>query len=125
MNVTCPYCNQPAQLVGGNGLYPNRPDLAHKRFWLCAKDAAWVGCHPGTERPLGQLANYELRQAKMEAHVVFDPLWKLGYMKRRDAYSWLASQLGIETAHIGEFDVETCRRVVEICRREIGNSMAQ
>jgi hypothetical protein len=117
-SVICPYCNQTAVLVTGDVVYPHRPDLYEKRLYSCASCDAYVGCHPGTTRPLGRLANAELRAAKMKAHAYFDPLWKSGAMKRPAAYAWLAAQLGIERndCHIGEFDIETCRRVVEICR---------
>lgn len=116
--MICPYCNNEAQLVGGDAIYPHRPDLHSLRFWKCTPCDAWVGCHAGTERPLGRLANAELRRAKMEAHAAFDPLWKSGQMKRKDAYGWLTTQLGIKRhdCHIGAFDVETCLRVVEVCK---------
>lgn len=116
MIVNCDYCQQPAQLVGGDTIYPHRPDLAHKWFYYCAPCIAWVGCHPGTEKPLGRLANAELRRAKQDAHAAFDPLWQSGGMKRKAAYAWLAEQLGVERIHIGKCDLATCRRVVEICR---------
>ncbi len=51
-----------------------------------------------------------------DAHAAFDPLWQSGAMKRKAAYAWLAEQLGVERVHIGQCDVDTCRRVVEICR---------
>jgi hypothetical protein len=117
-SVSCPYCNQTASLVTGETIYPHRSDLHEKRFYLCAPCDARVGCHPGTTRPLGRLANAELRAAKMQAHTYFDPLWKSGAMKRYDDYGWLAGQLGLQRSrcHIGMFDVETCKRVVKICR---------
>lgn len=124
MIVICDYCNNQAQLIGGNIIYPHRPDLHRLRFWHCEPCNAYVGCHKGTTRPLGRLANAELRQAKQEAHAAFDPLWKFhtfkdGYqtMTRTMAYKWLAEQLEIEVTvcHIGMMDVEMCRRVVEVC----------
>jgi hypothetical protein len=121
----CPYCHKPAVLVEGDVIYPHRTDLAHKRFWYCQKDNAWVGCHMPNTIPMGRLANAELRSAKMAAHDAFDPFWdaycrKHGVSKgkgRGKAYKWLAEQLGIRPAdcHIGMFDVDTCRRTVEIC----------
>lgn len=39
-------------------------------------------------------------------------------MARAQAYKWLASSLGIEpkNCHIGMFDVETCKKVVALCK---------
>src|ERR1700684_383239 len=107
----CRYCEQPAQLVDGTVIYPHRPDLAAKRFWACLPCSAWVGCHPGTEKPLGRLANAQLRAAKMAAHGIFDPLWKGGPMRRREAYRWLAGELGMEPkrCHIGYMDLTECQ----------------
>lgn len=120
IGLLCPYCVSEPELVGGEVVYPHRPDLYEKRYYLCRPCDAYVGCHPGTTEPLGRLANSELRKAKQEAHAAFDPKWMLkdGKHRRKYAYAWLASQLRIDSkdCHIGMFDVETCRRVVEICR---------
>lgn len=117
--MICDYCHNDAQLVGGEVIYPHRPDLRQLRFWQCAPCDAWVGCHPGTERALGRLANAELRRARQGAHAAFDPIWKSGRMKRNAAYSWLTEQIDIRRSdcHIGMMDVETCKRVVEVCER--------
>lgn len=129
--VDCDYCQHSAQLVGGEAVYPRRPDLHHLRFWRCMPCDAWVGCHKGTERPLGRLANAQLRTAKVTAHVAFDELWKrttpAGSYSRTGAYRWLAERLGIEVegCHIGMFDVKTCQRVVEICKRSLGMTGAK
>jgi hypothetical protein len=76
-----------------------------------------VGTHKNSKehKPLGRLANAELRAAKKRAHAAFDPLWKSGHMKRGSAYAWLSDTLGIDKkdAHIGMFDVERCNAVVE------------
>jgi hypothetical protein len=113
-NPSCAYCGQLAALVTGAAIYPHRPDLHAKQFWACDPCGAWVGVHPGTVRPLGRLANAELRRAKMRAHAAFDPLWRNGLTDRRSAYSLLAEELGIsrEACHVGYFDVPTCERVV-------------
>ena len=115
MLLLCHYCFRKPELVGGDTIYPHRPDLYEKKFYLCRPCDAYVGCHPGTTEPLGRLANAELRKAKQAAHAAFDPKWKGGDMKRKEAYAWLATQLGIDfnDCHIGMFDVETCRRVVD------------
>ena len=73
-----------------------------------------------TDKPLGRLANAELREWKKKAHAAFDPLWQGGKMRRNQAYAWLAQRLGLPThlTHIGMFDVITCQQVVRICTNE-------
>ncbi len=118
MELACAYCQQPTQLVGGNVIYPHRPDLAEKKFYRCEPCGAYVGCHPETETPLGRVANAELRKAKMDAHAAFDPLWKDGGMKRKEAYAWLRSAMGLseDECHIGVFNVDRCQEVVRLCQ---------
>lgn len=124
----CPYCDKPAELVGGHRIYRHRPDLNHLLFWRCDTCDAHVGCHRrgatvqiGNERmrsdgtlPLGRLANAELRRAKRRAHDAFDAMWWSGDMTRQEAYAWLADALGITVAncHIGMFDLDGCNAVI-------------
>lgn len=114
--MDCPYCHKEAVFADGRKIYPHRPDLHDKKYYLCSPCNAYVGCHPSTDKPLGRLANKELREAKMKAHSIFDPLWKSKTMKRSHAYEMLAEKLGItkNQCHIGMFDVDTCKRVVEV-----------
>lgn len=113
----CDYCGREAVLLTGREIYPHRPDLYEKKIWDCRPCKASVGCHPGTERPLGRLANAGLRKAKMKAHAAFDPIWKTREMRRSEAYSWLAGELRIpgSKCHIGMFDEAQCAEVVRAC----------
>lgn len=117
--IECPYCKAPAVLVTGREIYPHLPRLYSRSFYRCAPCDAYVGCHEGTTKPFGRLANAELRRMKQATHRVFDPLWRDGRQKRKEAYRFLADRLGIpfKDCHIGMFDVETCRRAIEICVR--------
>jgi hypothetical protein len=119
---TCPYCNQPTQYVDSKRVYTK----SYGMIYLCEPCGAWVGVHKGTNTALGRLANRELRKWKKDAHKYFDPLWqkkmKQVYSKtkaRHKAYTWLAEQMGlsIKDTHIGMFDVEQCKQVIEICKR--------
>jgi hypothetical protein len=103
----------------GVGVYPHRPDLAEKKFWVCKPCDAYVGCHPGTIKPLGRLADAQLRTLKRMAHAEFDPIWKDGLITRGQAYSWLAGELGMEksSCHIGEFSEERCIQVIKACKK--------
>lgn len=117
MDVICSYCGRQAKLVTGAEIYPHRRDLHKKLIWSCKPCGAYVGTHEGTEKPLGRLANEELRNWKMKAHKAFDPKWRSGEMKRQEAYKWLSNQLDIdrEKCHIGMFDIDMCKRVIEVC----------
>lgn len=118
--ITCPYCNAKAELVTGRGIYPALRHLHSKMFWLCRPCEAWVGCHESGDgtKPLGRLANAELRAMKQEVHKVFDPLWRNGDETRSSAYQSLADKLGIPRSecHVGMFDVEMCRRAIEVLK---------
>ncbi len=116
-NPICPYCNKESDGVDGTAIYPHRPDLSHKWFYLCKPCDAYVGCHPNTKKSLGRLANAELRKWKSIAHKNFDPLWRDGHIKRKDAYKTLAVAMGLDEkdCHIGMFDVEQCKQVYSLC----------
>ncbi|MDR3488742.1 MAG: zinc-finger-containing protein [Bradyrhizobium sp.] len=72
----CPECKTAARLTDGREIYPHRPDLADKPIYVCDGCTGYVGCHPGTTKPLGTPANYELRNARSKLHnLMLDPLW--------------------------------------------------
>jgi hypothetical protein len=115
--VICPYCTKPAALVESNEIYGAfSPDYG--KFWQCKPCGAYVGTHKNSPKhvPLGRLANKELRDWKKKAHAVFDPLWKSGRMSRNLAYHLLQTKMnmGKNDAHIGKFDVEQCKKMVEL-----------
>lgn len=130
--VTCNYCNAPANLESSIKVYRRDYGL----MYICSNYPAcdaYVGVHKSNNKPLGRLANKELRQWKNKAHAAFDPLWQAKYKKRlkergadyrksfarSSGYKWLANELNIDRkdCHVGMFDVDTCKRVVEICSR--------
>lgn len=126
----CTHCSAPAQLVDGAAVYPHRPDLVTRKFWRCGHCGAYVGCHKGTDRPLGTPANTQLRDARIKLHnLMVDPLWEnavssVGYRPedaravaiirntaRARVYAFLAWKLGIdkEDCHVAMFTLEQCR----------------
>lgn len=79
------------------------------------------GAHPDGA-PLGVPANKATKAARMQAHLLFDKLWKnRGPMKRNEAYEWLQGAMSMteEECHIGRFDIETCQRAEKIVRDEL------
>lgn len=121
---TCIECGATARIVGGEVVYPHRPDLYGKRFWLC-ECGAYCGCHGITTRALGNPCGPDTRRARMLAHEAFDPLWRSKKMARRDAYTWLSEQMGLhpEQTHIGMMTREQALEVVRHCNAR-GRSLA-
>ena len=115
IDVKCDYCGTSADFVDSAVIYGK----SYGMIYLCPNCRAYVGVHKGSDKPLGRLANAELRRWKKNAHAVFDPLWKYGKFRgrRNAAYAWLSEQMGlpIEKTHIGMFDVEQCKQVIKIC----------
>jgi hypothetical protein len=120
MNPICPYCNKESKKVSGKKIYPYLPKLWHKTYYECSPCGTYVGCHPGTERPLGVPANKDLRTIRIRAHSVFDTLWQSGKMKRGQAYCWLERELKLEPGdcHIGLFSFDQCVKAIELCTRK-------
>lgn len=110
--VKCPYCGKQAEFVDSIEIYGKSYGMAY----LCRGCDAYVGCHKGTDKPLGRLANHELRKWKMRAHAAFDLLWKCRFMRRWQAYAWLADELNVpaEQCHIGMFDVDMCQKAIDV-----------
>jgi hypothetical protein len=85
--------------------------------WICQgfpECDSYVGAHGKNFKPKGSLANKELREIRILAHKYFDCLWS-NQKSRRKAYKWLSLALDIPEpqAHIGMFDVATCKRAIE------------
>ena len=117
----CRYCGGRIRLVPVETVYgasTQRLGLAGEKLYQCQNCGARVGCHRGTTRPLGSVANEMLRLKRKETHQVFDAWWKARHMTRTQAYKWLSEQFGLarEQAHIGGFEMDQCQRVIDLCR---------
>lgn len=79
------------------------------------------GAHPDGE-PLGVPANAETRRARVEAHAVFDKLWrgKSAPFTRRDAYRWIAEAMNRSEVHIAQLDAAGCAELVAIVSKRYG-----
>lgn len=114
----CPYCKGETEFVDSSEVYRE----SHGMIYLCRPCKSWVGIHKDSERAaLGRLANAELREWKKKAHDAFDPIWKSNLKSREQAYDWLSEKLGVPRhyTHIGFFGVETCKKLVAICKKEL------
>lgn len=118
----CPECGKPARLEDSKIVYGQ----SYGNIWYCdcVKGDVYVGCHNGTDKPFGTMANARLRYYRQRAHRAFDPLWsnKTADMSRTEAYYWLASRINVplEECHIALFDEETCKVVERVSRHKRG-----
>lgn len=124
IDPVCSECSKMAVWTTGKAVWPDRPDLWEKPVYRC-ECGAYVGCHPGTDVPLGYPAGSLLRKLRMRGHQAFDRIWQAkmrlqGIGKgraRAAAYAWLGEQLGVAPAdcHFAHFHADMCRRAIALC----------
>ncbi len=111
-----------ARLTYGREIYSHRSDLYNLPFWICDICNNYVGCHHKTKdrtRPLGNIPNKEIKEARKHIHALLDPLWQNGdgddnYRIRNKVYQHLSSELGYKF-HTAEIkDIQEARRVYKI-----------
>ncbi len=114
--LLCPYCLNLTEYVDSSIIYGK----SYGMIYLCKRCDAYVGVHRGTSKALGRLADKKLRHWKKEAHKYFDNIWmrKKCSGARVQGYKWLTCELDIQESlcHIGMFDIDRCKKAVEICR---------
>ena len=127
----CRYCGGAVRLVTASKVYGPaaavRLGIERQNFYQCQNCNARVGCHPGSTRPLGNLANEALRMKRMETHQVFDGFWKERGMSRTQAYKWMAKKMRLseELAHIGGFEMDRCQKLIKLCEKERNKTQKQ
>ena len=119
----CRYCGGVIRLVPAETVYgssANRLEKRNEKIYQCQNCNARVGCHRGTNRPFGNVANEVLRLKRIETHQAFDSFWKQRHMSRTAAYKWLAEKMDLpmETAHIGGFEMDQCQKAIDLRRNE-------
>lgn len=110
--MICPYCKTEAVWCENKEIYGRNYGKSFMCY-LCKSCGAYVGCHNNTRKPLGTMANKELREMRMKVHGYIDPLWKTGYYSRGGLYQRISRALGY-TYHTGEADIETCRKILSM-----------
>jgi len=121
----CPDCNVRTTFTSATKVYGKGKDFGD--VYLCPKCDAYVGCHKGTTKAYGRVANKYLRRKRGHAHKFFDNMWQRKMDEnpewskgkaRRKAYKWLSKQMAlpVELTHIGMFDIPQCQQVIELCR---------
>ena len=109
MKIWCVECNNKVvgRLTTGREIYGPQSYFKRKRFWICDHCKNYVGCHKSDPRPLGMIANPELRAARQDIHRLLDPIWQDNGVSRTRVYRRLAKLLKkkeYHTANIASLD---------------------
>lgn len=108
----CGNCGAVAELKDSSIVYGKSYGL----IYLCENYPecdSFVGVHKGTKKAKGTLANQELRNLRKECHSKLDPLWRGRERTRQDVYKWLSELMDLDNAHIAEFNIEQCNKLLK------------
>ena len=120
--IKCPYCHANASLCPASVVYGLNRRSQGKFLYLCDRWPAcdaYVSAHDRTHRPMGTLANGDLRHKRILAHRALEQLRQSRHMEKWEVYIWLQAKLGLDErqAHIGQFSEWMCDEVIRLCRQ--------
>ena len=123
--IRCPYCGSPAILKDASYVYGHHSSGG--KVYVCSHYPAcdsYVGVHQGTSLPKGSLANRTLRKKRIQAHQIFDQLWRKGIFSREEAYRWIGDKFCLQTrqAHIGNFSDYMCDQLIQEASKVLKNN---
>lgn len=113
----CIECGAVPRLTDGAEIYPHRPDLHAKKFYVCDScRGSYCGCHPDTTTPLGYPCGPQTRKARMAAHDVIDAIWRNKIATRKEVYRNLAARLGIphHECHVAWMNADEARHAAKV-----------
>lgn len=113
--VICPYCGKKAVLRPASYLYgEKRIFTPETMFYVCSgyPDCnAYVSANQKNHRPLGIMADGELRNLRIQTHRALREIWTQGYMTKNSTYHWLSGKLALpeKETHVAMFSTYRCR----------------
>ena len=125
--LNCPYCGAPAVCRPASTVYKNALRNKGSYLYLCSRWPAcdaYVTAHKKDRRPMGTLADKNLRHKRILAHRALENLRRECHMDKWAAYVWLQGKLkmGPEQVHIGMFSEQMCDLVISLCRELVKQS---
>ncbi|MCM1214947.1 MAG: DUF3268 family zinc-finger domain-containing protein [Lachnospiraceae bacterium] len=120
-SIICPYCGSRAICKPASTVYGADTIDRKSYLYLCSRWPvcdAYVSAHKKDLKPMGTLANGELRHKRILAHHALKKLQKERHMDKWAVYVWLQANLGLDEhhAHIGMFSLQMCDQVISLCR---------
>ena len=103
-----------AYVYGDNNLDPEKYLYVCSGYPSCD---SYIGAHKKSMRPMGTMADSNLRNKRIEAHRALDAIWKNGYMTKHSTYIWLQNRLNLreKDTHIGKFSYYLCEQTIREC----------
>lgn len=116
----CPYCKRPGVLRPAAYVYGDNNLDPEKYLYVCSgypSCDSYIGAHKKSMRPMGTMADSDLRNKRIEAHRALDTIWKNGYMTKHSTYIWLQNRLNLreKDTHIGKFSYYLCEQTIREC----------
>lgn len=98
VKVYCCECKKDIQAwkCYGSKVYPHREDLKDKVFYMCGTCENFVGTHKDSQKPLGNIATKEIKNARQHIHKILDPIWQDGKEYRKVIYRKISKHIGKE-----------------------------
>lgn len=123
-DVTCPYCGAKAVLRPANTIYGKNRKSNGEHMYVCKNFPAcdaYVTAHHASKKPMGSLANGDLRHKRKIAHIELNKFQHSSGMTKWAVYVWLATKMGLssEETHIGKFSENQCEQAVRLCRQGV------
>lgn len=115
MIIYCCGCEEEVETVikDGSVVYPHRPDLKHKEFFVCETCNNFVGMNTRSGKPLGVIPTKEISSFRQTIHGLIDPLWKDEIITRSALYKKLSKELGYDEYHTANLrTADECRKVI-------------
>ncbi len=119
--TNCNCCGESVRLINNKLIYGTEYG-EWPYSYQCTGCGAYVGLHPGTDIPLGTLADKPLREARKRSKAMFRQAAGLLHIReRKQAYRWLANAMNIPhgECHFAWFDLGLCRRAEAVCNEVV------
>ena len=117
--ILCPYCGAKAILRPACDVYGVSERSVGRHLYVCSNWPvcdAYVSAHVRNKKPMGRLADGNLRHKRILAHRALKNYQTVTHMEKWAVYVWLQGKLGQgeHQIHIANFS-ETMDQVIAIC----------
>lgn len=110
--VKCLGCEKVVQgrLTNGKEVYPDKPELKRRRFYVCDTCKGFIGCHDWKKCknvPIGSIPTKELAEKRKEVFEELKPIIDAKVLSKKRLYGELGKALG------KDFNIATIETVEE------------